>query len=101
MDINLWLEQWIPYDFANLNTDGDDGLAKQMAGGRVSAARVDWRGAPNDWTIYHPSVWDHRKAGGLRRYIVRCLNLNARHSCIDEHEIESAFKTASNGEDVL
>jgi len=101
MDINLWLEQWIPFDFANLNTEKDEGLKQQQAAGRTSALRVDWRGAPTDWSIYNPSVWDHRKSGQLKRYIARSLNLNARHSCIDEYELGKAFRQANDGQDVL
>lgn len=95
MDINLWLEQWIPFDYANLNLD--ESGPEQL----IAAGRVDWRGAPTDWSIYHPSVWDHRKPGELHRFIGRCLNLNSRHSNITEYEFEKAFRKAEEGQDVL
>lgn len=101
MDFNLWLEQWIPFDFANQNMEFNAGLKKQELAGRVPGRNGDWRGAPTDWVIYHPSVWDSRKPGDLRRYIARCLNINCRHSMITVPELEKAFINAQNGRNVL
>jgi len=101
MDYNLWLEQWIPFDFANMNMMNNNGLESQTAAGRVPGRVADWRGAPTDWTIYHPSVWDSRRIGGLRRYIARCLYMNCRHSTITEEELNNAFLSANEGKNIL
>ena len=62
---------------------------------------VDWRGSPTDWTIYHPSFYDHRAKGNMRRWIARCLNLNTRYNNISINELNKAFNKAKNGENVL
>lgn len=101
IDSNLWLEQWIPFDYANQNMADNEGLKKHERFGRVPGRFGDWRGAPTEWGIYHPSVCDSRKPGNLRRYIARCLNLNCRHSKITGLELEKAFLTAAEGGSVL
>lgn len=85
-DINWFLEQWMPFDVANQSVDNDDYTANGVAG--------DWRGAPKDWTIYHPDIYDWRKEGQCNRYIARVLNLKTRFRNITEFEIEKAFKKA-------
>lgn len=99
MDSSLWLEQWMPFDFANHNMENNIGLEKHEAAGRVPGRFGDWRSASTDWRIYNPSVWDSRKPGSLKRYIARCLNLNCRHSNIDEYELRKAFLAANTTEE--
>ena len=60
----------------------------------------DWRGAPDDWSIYNPDVYDWRKKGHLNRYISRTLNLKTRFRNINQAEIEKAFELASKGKNV-
>jgi hypothetical protein len=101
MDMNLWLEQWIPFDFANQNMEDNVGMDLQERCGRVAGRTVDWRGAPTKWGIYNPSIYDAREEGWLRRYIARCLNVNCRHGQVTDDELEKAFRNAENGFDVL
>lgn len=101
IDSSLWLEQWIPFDFANSNMEKNAGLETQEACGRVPGRFADWRGSITEWTAYHPSVWDSRKHGNLRRYIARCLNMNCRHSMITAYEVEKAFSSARAGRSCL
>ena len=82
-DINWFLEQWIPFDVANQSIDNDDYASYGMSG--------DWKGAPSDWSIYHPDIYDWRKEGNCNRYIARALNLKTRFRNISEFEIEKAF----------
>jgi len=98
-DSNLFLEQWIPFDLGNQSTKKNNEKSKlgNLSGGRLG----DWRGAPTDWSIYNPSHDDWRKKGNCRRFIGRCLNMNARHSNLTIAEITKAFKKAENGENVL
>lgn len=98
IDANLFFEQWIPFDPSNISID-DDLLPKfqlDLASGRYG----DWRGAPADWTIYHPDHYDWRRKGSCNRVIARVLNLKARHRNINEQEIEKAFQLASSGQNV-
>ncbi|MCM8790609.1 MAG: hypothetical protein NC938_02800 [Candidatus Omnitrophica bacterium] len=101
MDASVWLEQWIPFDFGNLNMEHNPGLEMLERLGRVPGRFADWRGAPTDWIAYHPSLRDCRKPGEMKRYIARCLNLNCRHSTITPEELEKAFLAAENGQNSL
>lgn len=98
IDANLFFEQWMPFDPSNISLD-DDLLPKHqrdLAAGRYG----DWRGAPTDWSMYHPDYYDWRRKGSCNRIIARVLNLKARHRTITEHEIEKAFKCATEGQDI-
>ncbi len=98
-DSNWFLEQWIPFDLGNQSTKKNNEKSKllNLNNGRLG----DWRGAPDDWSIYNPSHDDWRRKGNCRRYIGRCLNMNARHSNLTIDEISLAFKKAKKGEKVL
>ena len=61
----------------------------------------DWRGAPNDWSIYSPSLTDWRKKGNLKRKIARALNPLNRIGSLTQPEMDKAFKTASQGIPVI
>jgi hypothetical protein len=98
-DASWFLEQWIPFDFANQalsnQTQPDATLEQQddVAGGRLG----DWRRAPNDWSPYNPSHDDWQTPGQCRRTIFRCLNVGTRLRLMDEHEVRRAFERASRG----
>ncbi len=98
-DSHWFLEQWIPFDISNLSYDADDTTRDQndLVAGRFG----DWRRAPKDWSIYHPSHDDYQKPGNCRRWIGRILNLETRFANITETEIEKAFKRASMGNQTL
>ena len=95
-DSNLFLEQWMPFDASNQAIKEQPKFQKDLINGRYG----DWRGAPDDWSIYNPSFNDWRKSGNLKRSISRVLNLKARHREITKQEIEIAFKRAKEGENV-
>lgn len=89
-DSHWFLEQWLPYDIANINTE-DDSAQPDMNTGRFG----DWRRAPRDWTVYHPHHDDYQAPGSCRRAIARCLNLDGRFNRLSVDEIRSAFVRAS------
>ena len=95
-DSNLFLEQWIPFDASNQAIKKQPKFQKDLINGRYG----DWRGAPDDWSIYNPSFNDWRKSGNLKRSISRVLNLKSRHREISKQEIEIAFNRAKEGENV-
>jgi len=96
-DSNWWLEQWLPFDASNQAMAGDNTDFKDNIDGRFG----DWRGAPDDWSLYHPDWKDWRKKGSMNRIISRCLNMNTRLRNIDSHELTRAFKLAeTTGKDV-
>ena len=94
-DAHWFLEQWLPFDYANqaMPLDAQAGHA-DVAGGRLG----DWRRAPADWSPYQPSHADYQTPGGCNRTIFRCLNVGTRYRLLDEAEVRRAFKRASSGE---
>lgn len=89
-DSNWFLEQWIPFDASNQSTEEESSLQKDNSYGRFG----DWKGAPDDWEIYHPDFYDWRKKGNMNRVVSRVLNLKTRFRNINSFEIEKAFKRA-------
>lgn len=98
VDSNLFLEQWIPFDPSNLAVDESEQPQHQKD--QVNGRFADWRGAPTDWSLYHPSIYDWRQHGNANRIIARILNMKARHRNISVEEIEKAFTKAAKGENV-
>ena len=98
-DSNWFLEQWIPFDCSSMAVEDYSEFEAQadFKNGRSG----DWRGAPTDWSIYHPDLYDYRKPGNLKRWIARFLNLNTRLANIDQEEVDKAFLRAQNGQDTL
>jgi len=94
-DSNWFLEQWIPFDISNMALDDNTELEKTIdfRNGRSG----DWRLAPADWSIYHPSHDNYQLAGSCRRWIARCLNVLNRIASIDQHEMDKAFARAAHG----
>ena len=98
-DSHWFLEQFIPHDISNMatadTTDVDSSI--DFKNGRSG----DWRRAPYDWTVYHPSHDDYQVPGGCRRLIGRALNLRNRIGNLTQCELDLAFDRASDGSDVL
>jgi hypothetical protein len=97
-DSNLFLEQWIPFDPSNLAVDESNQPKYQKD--QINGRFADWNGAPSDWSVYHPSLYDWRLKGNANRVIARILNLKTRHRNINVEEIEKAFIKAASGENV-
>lgn len=96
-DSNWFLEQWIPFDASNQSINEEYALQVDATNGRFG----DWTGAPADWSLYHPDLYDWRKEGKLNRYISRVLNMKTRLRNISVAEITKAFELArKTGEDV-
>jgi len=95
-DSHWFLEQWIPFDFANQSMKGKFNEIDQpdLANGRWG----DWREAPVKWSAYHPSHDNYQLPGDCRRWIFRCLNMEARLREITEEDIRDGFKQAQQGE---
>lgn len=99
-DINLFLEQWIPFDYGNqavYRESNESKMQKDLANGRFG----DWRFASKKWSPYHPCYFDYQKKGKMKRFITKCLNLNSRIREISPNEIEMAFKQAEKGEPTI
>ncbi len=85
-DSHWFLEQWMPYDYANAACA--QGIHQpDMPHGRYG----DWRRAPADWSVYHPHHDDHQSPGACRRAIARCLYLGGRIAELTQDEVNKAF----------
>lgn len=98
VDSNFFLEQWIPFDPSNQAIEDDKQPKYQLD--MILGRFGDWRGAPTDWSLYNPDLYDWRKPGNAKRVIARVLNMKSRHRNITIEEIENAFIKASTGENV-
>ncbi len=98
-DSHWFLEQYIPFEYANqsMSDDNPDPLQQDLSGGRFG----DWRKAPQNWTPYHPSHDDYQTSGHCRRWIGRCLNIGTRLRLLDAESVELAFKQAQEGEPAI
>ena len=92
-DSNLFLEQWIPFDITNMSTKNNKDL--DMSLDFKLGRSGDWRRAPKDWSIYHPSHDDYQKPGNCRRWIGRALNVMNRIASVNQKEIDKAFAQAN------
>lgn len=92
-DSHWFLEQQIPFDYAN-QAGAEAGTGQRdLRDGRFG----DWRRAPRDWTPYHPSHDDHQRPGMCRRWIARCLNIGTRHGLLTQSDVDAAFAQAAEG----
>jgi hypothetical protein len=96
-DSNWFLEQWIPFDFANQSTSSGAIDQPDLNGGRYG----NWDRATKSWVPYHPDHDDYQKVGNMRRWISRCLNMHARLREITQQDVTEAFQEAANGDNVL
>lgn len=96
-DSNWFLEQWIPFDYGNQSTEITETGQTDLADGRFG----DWRHAPLEWFPYHPAHDDYQLKGACRRWITRCLNMYARTRQITQQHVNNAFKSASEGNNVI
>ncbi len=96
-DSHWFMEQYIPFDFANQAVEAPDRSQPDRTTGRF----VDWRRAPVDWRPYHPAHDDYQRPGDCRRWIARCLNIGSRARCLYQEEVDRAFAQAAKGEPVI
>ena len=88
-DSHAFLEQWIPFDYANQFFEGSYDQP-DLGGSRFG----DWNRAPSSWRGYHPSHDDHQEIGSCRRLIFRCLNVGTRFRCLTTNHVHEAFSEA-------
>lgn len=96
-DSNWLLEQWIPFDYANQAVKGVPTDQPDLANGRFG----DWRKAPTEWKVYHPDHDNYQKEGNCRRWIARCLNMEARLREITIDDFRDGFERAALGKTTL
>lgn len=89
-DAHAFLEQWIPFDYANQVCEEAESAQQDTHFGRFG----DWRRAPENWVGYHPHHDDYQQPGQCRRWIFRCLNLGTRFRNLTETHVCEAFTQA-------
>lgn len=94
-DSHWFLEQWIPFDFANQSMSRDRSELRQrdVEDGRLG----DWRRAMWDWSHYHPAHDDYQREGSCNRTIFKCLNVGSRFRLLNQGEVDLAFRRADEG----
>jgi|TARA_B100000315_G_scaffold1158_1_gene1064 hypothetical protein len=92
-DSHWFLEQFIPFDYANQACNQDYSKQKDLSDGRFG----DWRRSPKTWQPYHPSHDDYQVPGHCRRWIARCLNVGMRLRCLEQADVNQAFSEAQEG----
>jgi len=96
-DSHLFLEQWIPFDYANQSNDEINNQV-DLNNHRFG----DWNRASRSWRGYHPSHNDYQLKGECNRKIFRCLNVGTRFNNININHIDEAFKeTEKYGKSIL
>ena len=88
-DSHAFLEQWIPFDYANQSID-EVHHQPDLLQGRFG----DWSRAPKTWKGYHPSHDDYQEEGLCRRLIFRCLNVGTRFNSLTPNHAREAFSEA-------
>jgi len=98
-DLHWFLEQYVPFDYSNTSTEDEDEMESQadLANGRFG----DWRLAPKDWGVYHPSRDNYQIPGDGRRWMARALNVLNRFANITPREVEKALQQAQEGKPTL
>jgi len=91
-DSHTFLEQWIPFDYANQYYEAEDDGQPDLIQGRFG----DWRRAPDSWAGYHPAHDDYQLPGACRRWIFRCLNVGTRFRELKEMHVRQAFEEATH-----
>ncbi len=92
-DFSHWLEQWIPYDFSNRNSNDFDWNYKE-ADGRTIGSLTRWKYTKLSWKPYHPSWNDYSQTGEMKRFIARSLDVKSGPHTLSENEVYTAFKEA-------
>lgn len=93
-DAHWFLEQWIPFDFANTQSGTlNEEKNPDIVDGRFS----DWRFAPSDWRTYHPHHDCVQREGTCRRKIARSATVLNRLGSLTEMDLDSAFRRAADG----
>jgi len=97
-DIHQFLENWIPFDYANQSYELDSEGQIDLEGGRFG----DWRRSPSSWCGYRPSHEDYQAEGNCNRWIFRCLNVGTRFKSLTMEHVKQAFHEAeSKGSAIL
>lgn len=96
-DSNWFLEQWIPFDFANQAKKGNIENQPDLGNGRWGY----WDNSVTEWRTYHPSIRNYQKEGECKRFISRCLNMNARLRELELSDVEESFERANDGKTTI
>lgn len=98
-DSHWFLEQYIPFEYANQRESRGDSTKQQKD---VGGARFGyWARAPLSWEPYNPDHDDHQIPGNCRRIICRCLNVGTRHRLLKQDDVNFAFEEAVAGKSCI
>lgn len=99
-DTSHFLENWIPFDFGNRNSQNNK-LDSINADGKLTGNVLDWSKAPFDWSCYHPCHDNYQEPGTMKRSIFRIVDIKSIVHVLTKHDIEIAFQRCLNGHDTI
>jgi hypothetical protein len=88
-DSHIFLEQWIPFDYANQYYETHESQP-DLSNGRFG----NWTNAPMTWRGYNPDFFDYQSPGSCRRMILRCLNIGTRLRQLNYSHLKEAYLEA-------
>jgi len=88
--LNLFLEQWIPFDFSNTSYKKTKKLDSISSPSRYG----NWSRSPISWIPYNPDFSNYQLKGNMKRYVARCLPINEREYSIKSNDILLALREA-------
>lgn len=100
-DSHWFLEQWIPFDYANQSSANQENHTDQSQLDMANHRYGNWERATSEWRAYHPSHNDYQLEGSCKRSIFRILNMEARIREINLIDVEQAFERASSGQSAV
>lgn len=95
-DSHVFLEQWIPFDYANQFIEQAESQP-DLSSGRFG----DWRRSPKTWRGYHPDHRDYQQEGLCKRKIFRCLNVGTRLRSLTPVHVDEAFMEAEATDEAI
>jgi len=99
-DSHWFLEQWVPFDISN-KAYHDPHDTVDCQNDKVGGRFIDWRLAPDDWSMYHPSHDNYQIPGNCRRWICRILDMHIRSRKLSQVEVDKAFVRANEGKPTI
>lgn len=99
-DTSHFLENYIPFDFSNRNSNKNN-LDSINADGKRTGDVLNWTRSPADWSHYHPDPNDYQQPGNMHRTLFRIVDIQSIVHMLQEVDIELAFQRCQEGHDTI
>lgn len=99
-DTSHFLENYIPFDFSNRNSQKNN-LNSINADGKRTGEVLGWNESPFDWSHYHPHPSNYQKTGDMQRTVFRIVDIQSIVHMLEKEDIELAFERCKQGHDTI